>query len=349
MRVAAHRCAFAAALLAAALPTARAAVEAVDDAGVTVTLAAPAVRIVSLAPHATELLYAAGAGDRVVGVLATSDWPPEALRKPRVGDSRALDLERILVLAPDLVVTWPVRGAGAGRGARRARRAGLRRESRDDRRHRAGSRAAGNPRRHVADGGARRPPCSARNWRGSRIAIVERRTVRVFYEIWNVPLYTIGGHHLISQALSVCGGENVFASLSLPAPGVSVEAVLAAKPDAIIAGADRAVRPAWLDEWKRWPTLPAVARGNLFTVDANLLHRSGPRFIDGVEAPCATLARRARRALNDQCATAAEAHVRPARGAAKPHVSVGPFILDRQERLRRAVAHADEPVSEQRR
>ena len=114
--------------------------------------------------------------------------------------------------------------------------------------------------------------------------------VRVFYEIWNVPLYTIGGHHLISQALGVCGGENVFASLTLPAPGVSVEAVLAARPDAIIAGADGAVRPAWLDDWKRWPTLPAVARGNLYTVDANLLHRAGPRFVDGVEMLCATLA-----------------------------------------------------------
>src|SRR5439155_13355229 len=106
-RVAARRWAFAAALLAVGLPIARAAVEAVDDAGVTVTLKAPAVRIVSLAPHATELLYAAGAGDRIVGVLATSDWPPEALAKPKVGDSRALDLERILLLAPDLIVTWP--------------------------------------------------------------------------------------------------------------------------------------------------------------------------------------------------------------------------------------------------
>ncbi len=84
-----------------------AAVQAVDDAGTTVTLAAPASRIVSLAPHATELLYAAGAGERVVGVLATSDWPPEVAGKPRVGDSRALDLERIVALAPDLVVTWP--------------------------------------------------------------------------------------------------------------------------------------------------------------------------------------------------------------------------------------------------
>jgi iron complex transport system substrate-binding protein len=70
---------------------------------------------------------------------------------------------------------------------------------------------------------------------------------------------------------------------------VNVEAVLAAKPDAIIAGADGAVRPAWLDAWKRWPTLPAVARGNLFTVDANLLHRAGPRFIDGTASLCAVL------------------------------------------------------------
>ena len=87
--------------------------------------------------------------------------------------------------------------------------------------------------------------------------------MRVFYEIWDAPLYTIGGEHLITQAIAVCGGENVFAALTLPAPAVSVEAVLAAKPDAIIAGADGAVRPAWLDDWKRWPSLPAVAHGNL--------------------------------------------------------------------------------------
>jgi iron complex transport system substrate-binding protein len=107
MRAALRRWVLAAALLAAGLPDARAAVDAVDDAGATVKLASPATRIVSLAPHATELLYAAGAGDRVVAVLATSDWPPEAARKPKVGDSRALDLERIFLLQPDLVVTWP--------------------------------------------------------------------------------------------------------------------------------------------------------------------------------------------------------------------------------------------------
>lgn len=288
MSRAARRWMFAVALFAAGLPAARAAVEVVDDSGAKVTLKGPAVRIVSLAPHATELLYAAGAGDRIVGVLATSDWPPEAEAKPKVGDSRALDLERILQLAPDLVVTWPFAapaqvGALAARGvpvfiANPATIDGIAQDL-----ERLGTLAGTLP---TAAAGAAQ-------FRAQLARLTNRysgtRKVRVFYEIWNLPLYTIGGHHLISQALRVCGGENVFASLALPAPGVSVEAVLAARPDAIIAGADRAVRPLWLDEWKRWPTLPAVARGNLFTVDANLLHRSGPRFVDGVEALCAAL------------------------------------------------------------
>ena len=284
------RLAFAIALLGASLPAAHAAVEAIDDTGVTVNLAAPASRIVSLAPHATELLYAAGAGDRVVGVLATSDWPPEALAKPKVGDSRALDLERILLLKPDLIVTWPFAapaqvGALTARGipvfiANPATIDGIAEDI-----ERLGTLAGTSPTAasRAAEFRAKLAKLSA--------AHAGTKTVRVFYEIWDVPLYTVGGNHLISQALSKCGGENVFAALSLPAPGVSVEAVLAAKPDAIIAGADRAVRPAWLDDWKRWPALPAVARGNLYTVDANLLHRSGPRFIDGMDALCAVVAK----------------------------------------------------------
>src|SRR5215510_11691168 len=100
-------CALVIALVAHGTTALAAPVEAIDATGARVALAAPARRIVSLAPHATELLYAAGAGDRVVGVLATSDWPPEALSKPKVGDAHALDMERIFALAPDLVVTWP--------------------------------------------------------------------------------------------------------------------------------------------------------------------------------------------------------------------------------------------------
>jgi iron complex transport system substrate-binding protein len=269
--------------------SATAAVQAIDDTGVTVTLAAPAARIVSLAPHATELLFAAGAGARIVGVIATSDWPPEAKALPRIGDARSLDLERIVALVPDLVVTWPYT-APAQVEALRAR--GLPVFTMDPRTidgiavdlARLGT-LAGTETQARAQADAFRARLGALR---ARFALAPR--VRVFYEIWNTPLYTIGGAHLITQAIGVCGGDNVFAALTLPAPAVGIEAVLAAKPDAIIAGADGGVRPPWLDEWRRWPALPAVARGNLFAVNADLLHRAGPRFVDGIDQLCAAIA-----------------------------------------------------------
>ena len=263
-------------------------VEAIDATGATVKLAAPATRIISLAPHATELLYAAGAGDRVIGVLASSDWPPEVSAKPKVGDARALDLERILELAPDLVVTWPY-AAPAQVGALRNRGVAVFISNPAT----IEGIAADLERLGVLAGTLPIAKRRAADFRAQFARLATRhagaRTVRVFYEIWNAPLYTIGGGHLISEAVRVCGGENVFGYLSLPAPGVSIEAVLAAGPEVIIAGADGGVRPAWLDEWKRWTGLPAVARDNLHTVDANLLHRAGPRFIDGVAQMCAVL------------------------------------------------------------
>jgi iron complex transport system substrate-binding protein len=113
----------------------------------------------------------------------------------------------------------------------------------------------------------------------------------VFYEIWGEPIFTIGGGHLISQAIALCGGVNVFGGLTVAAPVVDTEAVIAAAPDVIVAGADDAKRPAWLDAWKRWPQIPAVRDGRLRVVDANLLHRPGPRFAQGVATLCAAIAR----------------------------------------------------------
>ena len=265
------------------------AVTAVDASGANITLAAPARRVISLAPHATELLFAAGAGDEVVGVLAPADWPPEAASRPRVGDSGAINLEGILVLKPDLVVAWPylvpaqverLRSIGVAVYLSNPRTI----DAIADEIERLGTLTG-----HAA--GSSRAAAAFR----ARLAVARDRAagatrVRLFYEIWNQPLYTIGGDHLITAAINLCGGENVFAALALPAPQVSVESVLAAAPDAIVAGADRGERPAWLDAWQAWPDLPAVARGNLFVVDANLLHRAGPRFVDGVEQLCAALA-----------------------------------------------------------
>jgi iron complex transport system substrate-binding protein len=267
---------------------AAAAVQATDDNGVTVTLTAPAQRIVSLAPHATELLFVAGGGDRVLGVSETSDWPPAARALPRVGDARSIDLERIVALNPDLIVTWPytapdqvvrlrARGIAVfmtdpktidGIAADLERIAAL----------------LGTEEKTKGIAAAMRKRIGER-----RLAAAGKPKLSVFYEIWPSPLFTIGGAHLISQAIEACGGTNVFAALTLPAPTVSVEAVLAAKPEAIVAAADDGLRPDWLEQWRRWPAVPAVAQGNLLVVDGNLLHRPGPRFIDGVEQLCAAL------------------------------------------------------------
>ena len=271
-----------------AASTAGATVTATDDAGNVVTLARPAQRIVSLAPHATELLFAAGAGARIVGVVAHSDWPREARALPGVGDANALDLERIVALAPDLVVAWPYTMPGQ-LAALRARGAtifvsdpksipGIAHDI-EALGTLAGTAVTG---RSAAVALRARHDALAARYAGSS-------AISVFYEVWSEPLQTVGGRHLISEAIALCGGANVFGSLTLPAPTVSFEAVVAAAPEAIIAGSDDGRRPAWLDDWQRWRTVPAVRYGNLFVADGDLLHRSGPRFVDGVESLCAML------------------------------------------------------------
>ncbi|MEP6941564.1 MAG: cobalamin-binding protein [Betaproteobacteria bacterium] len=259
-----------------------------DAGGSQVTLSNPARRVVSLAPHATELLFAAGAAGEIAGVLSPADWPPEARTLPRVGDASAVNLEGILALKPDLVVTWPYL---APVQLERLRAMGIAVYLSDPREPAAIAddiERLGQLTGHAAQAAQTAAELRSRlAWLRERFADASK--IRVFYEIWDRPMYTVGGGHLITAAIAICGGSNVFAAQTLPAPQVSAEAVLAAAPDAIVAGADGGVRPAWLDDWRAWPSLPAVSQGNLFVVDANLLHRAGPRFVDGVEQLCAAL------------------------------------------------------------
>ena len=265
-----------------------AAVTAEDATGASIELASPARRIVSLAPHATELLFAAGAGERVVGVLAPADWPPEAASVPRVGTAAGLDLERIVALKPDLAVVWPYLAPAQ---IERLRAMGMAVFVSDPRTPAA---IAVELERLGTLAGTRASTARAATAFRARLSALDSHErgaakLAVFYEIWHQPLYTVGGRHLITAAIRLCGGENVFGALAAPASAVGIEDVLAARPEAIIAGTDNAIRPVWLDDWKRWRELPAVARGNLFVVDANLLHRAGPRFAAGAEQLCAAL------------------------------------------------------------
>ena len=113
--------------------------------------------------------------------------------------------------------------------------------------------------------------------------------VRTFYQIWKSPLMTVGGPQIISDAIRLCGGENIFGHLRQMAPNVGVEAVLEANPEAIVATGMGDARPEWLHDWDRWTRMTAVARGNLFHINPDIMQRHTPRILDGTTKLCAHL------------------------------------------------------------
>ncbi|MBR8185435.1 cobalamin-binding protein [Burkholderia ambifaria] len=271
-----------------------------DDAGNTVTLPAPAQRVISLAPHATELVYAAGGGAKLVGTVTYSDYPPAAQAVPRVGDNKALDLERIAALKPDLIVVWRHGNAERQTDALRALHIPLffsEPKHLDDvatSLRQLGTLLGTAP---VADAAA---ASFSRDIAALRARYAARAPVTMFFQVWDRPLTTLNGAHLFNEVITLCGGRNVFAALKPLAPSVTDEAVLAANPEAIVttsAGATRSDAPLpSLARWRAWPALTAVARNNLFAIDGDLLTRPSPRIAQGAAALCEDLdAARARR------------------------------------------------------
>lgn len=258
-----------------------------DDTAATVTLAAPARRIVSLAPHNTENLFAAGAGVYVVGVVSYSDYPPEASRIRRVGDGNNLDLEAIVALRPDLVVAWD---SGNSRPQiDRLRQLGLKIFASEPRRLEdipANIEALGQL---AGTGNVAWQAAAAFRSEYARLRdeYAERRPVEVFFQISSRPLMTVNGAHLISHAMKLCGGKNIFADLPALAPEVSREAVLAADPHTIIVNQAGEKRAPWLDEWRRFSQLQAVKkRGRLYAVRPDLIARPTPRVLEGTRLIC---------------------------------------------------------------
>lgn len=257
-----------------------------DDSGEVLRLTQPARRIVSLAPHITELVFAAGAGDRLAGVTAYSDYPEAAKKLPLVGGYSALDLEAIVALRPDLVIAWQTGNSSAHVAKLKA--LGL--PVFINQPNRIMDVAASLERIGELAGTAEAGRAAANAFRARyaelRSRYGERPKVRMLYEIWNVPLRTVNGRHLISDVISLCGGENVFADLPQLAPTVTAEAVLSSNPEAIVASGMDEARPEWLDQWKRWRELTATARGNLFFIPPEMIQRHTPRILEGAERLC---------------------------------------------------------------
>ena len=262
-----------------------------DDSGRAVTIAPPPLRIVSLAPGATETLLAAGAGAQVVATVEYSDTPAAARQITRIGDVAAVDLERLVGLHPDVVVAWP----GGGNPAQREKLLRLGIPLYDQQVTRLGDIPASVRRLGVLAGTGEVAE------REARVLEERLRTLRASYsggahpsvllQVWNRPIYTVGGKQLMSDALAACGARNVFADLSEASPVVDIEAVIARDPDIIVVAAPPGEGAAWLEDWRRFPALKAVRNGRLLVFEDQALSRLGPSVIDATDELCRALAR----------------------------------------------------------
>lgn len=267
-------------------------IKAIDDHGDELTLAEPARRIISLAPHITELLFAAGAGNRVVGTVDYSDFPPAAKTIPRVGNYGEINLEALLALRPDLVVAW---GSGSPTvQVQQLRQLGIPVYVTEPRKLAdIASHIEKLGRLTGTEDTADRAAAEFRErLQALREIYANQREVEVFYEIWPEPLTTVNGQHLISKVVNLCGGHNVFANLPTLAPQVNVEAILVRDPDAIIASGQGRAKPQWLDAWRRqYPELKAVRAEHLYFINPDLLQRHTPRILKGAKIMCEQLER----------------------------------------------------------
>lgn len=245
-----------------------------------------AERVVSLAPSMSEIMLELGAERRLVGLLDGGPRPPELAGVPSVGRYGQVELETLLALKPDLLLLWPGSVPEAQQAQLRSFGMPL---------------YVGEPHdlqalaeQFVEVGrlvGAEARGRELRDRFTMRLAELQQRYRRdpplaVFYQVWNEPLYTLGGRQIVSDALRVCGARNVFADLQLPAPQVNVEAVLGRAPEVILAGSD-----AELQRWQAWPQLPAVRLGQLWSVPDKGLERPSFQMLAATEQLCELLAK----------------------------------------------------------
>src|SRR5215469_1008358 len=266
-----------------------------DDLGRIVEAAQPPLRIVSLTPGATEMLFAAGAGTQVIATVQYSSEPPAARAVPRIGDVAAIDMERLVALRPQVVIAWPAGGNPAQRAKIEALGIPLYQQQ--------VSRLAdlpGSLRRLGVLAGTETVAERAAMALEARLDALERTygaasagkpRPTVLLQVWNRPIYTVGGRHLMSDALELCGARNVFADLPEAGPLVDTEAVIARNPDIILAAAPPGEGTGWVADWQRFRSLAAVRNHRVVAFENQALSRLGPSVLDATEDLCRTIAR----------------------------------------------------------
>jgi iron complex transport system substrate-binding protein len=261
-----------------------------DDEQRPLGLRAPVQRIVSLAPGATAMLFAAGAGERVVGTSEYSNEPAAAAGIARIGDAQSFDLERILALHPDVVVVWSggtsptqlARLQGVGLRIYRHRLTGL-----DD--------IPASLLRFGRLAGTQGAAQTAAAQLGQRIAALRSRYLQaepatVLIQVWNRPIYTVGRAEIMTDVIHACGYRNVYEELSDPGPAVTLESVLVRDPQIILAlPPDQKAGTEWLAAWQAYPSMRAVRSGRVVSWTDQRLSRLGPSIVDAAEDLCRAL------------------------------------------------------------
>ena len=263
----------------------------IDDTGVSVVLSQPAKRLVVLGPNLIESLYEIGAGDTILGASEYSDYPEAAKSIPRVGSHNTINFEMIVSMAPDLVLIWHS-GFGAEHVAK-LRSLGLavyasEPKTLDDIElllNDLGQLTGLSNNATIAADQFR----SEFNYLQNRYS--QKETVSVFYQVWHEPMQTLNGDHVVNAVIELCGGQNVFASLSEIAPRVSVESVIAMNPDVIVSSGSDNRDARELDFWQRWPMINAVHNEQVYFIKADSLVRHAPRILQGAQQLCDLLER----------------------------------------------------------
>jgi len=257
-----------------------------DGTGNTISLRKPAKRIVSLAPHITETLFAAGAGKYIVGVVAYSDYPSAATKIKQIGNFKKIDIEAIVALQPDLVVAWDP--GNDSLQLEQLKKLGLTVYIDVPRKIQDVADAIedyGRMVNNMRDSIEMAQEFRLR-YREIRQKYSDRTKLRGFYQVWNKPLITINDRHLISDVMRICGIENMYADMSQLVPRISIESVIEKDPQIIIASGMGEARPEWLDDWRKWKNMQAVKYNNLFFIPPSIIQRHAPRILDAAELLC---------------------------------------------------------------
>lgn len=243
-------------------------------------------RVISLAPHITEMLFSAGAGDKIVGVVNYSDYPAAASKIDSIGDYNAVNIEKIILLKPDLIIAWKT--GSRLKDVEKLKSLGFKviysepyqlKDIANEIQYFGQILNTTNTANQVASQLKQQLDSLKKTYQN-------KPKITAFYQIWNRPLMTINGKQFISQALEICGAKNIFADLPILAAEVNLESIIKRNPDAILLGGEKAFQNQWQKNWQAFSILKAVQENQIYLLNADQFQRPTARLINGIESLC---------------------------------------------------------------